>query len=283
MFGMLDYRAHKLYWVLTKPWFFFIWIINLALIGGAFLIGTEKFANPLVQLGAALLALEIMGGIFWAVTQSFFWCADRLFFFFIDVVPAEGRTKEEALAVLRGGDAIRHAAKLAEPSKWTWEDTETAVKNAFFLNRWIFEDQIRRNIEEIVNRGREFERENGSLQEKPYALKRICEEVGSRQSLAFRVMSNPYYFHMTLKYVIFAGLFVWHFSSNLLSNSPLLAPPCKNGAASCEPWERDWRQGDSLEHGSVVTKQGIIVRPDPGRTTPASPLTPHTSSSSSDR
>ena len=38
------------------------------------------------------------------------------------------------------------------------------------------------------------------------------------------------------------------------------APPCKNGAATCEPWERDWSK-DGLKPGSVVTKYGTIVQP----------------------
>jgi hypothetical protein len=38
------------------------------------------------------------------------------------------------------------------------------------------------------------------------------------------------------------------------------APPCKNGAATCEPWERNWSKGE-LKPGSVVTKEGSIVPP----------------------
>jgi hypothetical protein len=37
-------------------------------------------------------------------------------------------------------------------------------------------------------------------------------------------------------------------------------PPCKNGAANCEPWQRDGSQVD-LKPGSVVTKRGTIVQP----------------------
>jgi hypothetical protein len=41
------------------------------------------------------------------------------------------------------------------------------------------------------------------------------------------------------------------------------APPCKNGAANCEPWQRDWGTGD-LKPGSVVTKQGLSSNPVDG-------------------
>jgi hypothetical protein len=38
------------------------------------------------------------------------------------------------------------------------------------------------------------------------------------------------------------------------------APPCKNGAATCEPWQRDWSK-TNLKPGSVVTKKGTVVPP----------------------
>jgi hypothetical protein len=38
------------------------------------------------------------------------------------------------------------------------------------------------------------------------------------------------------------------------------APACKSGAASCEPWERDWHEGD-IKPGSVVTEQGQMFKP----------------------
>jgi hypothetical protein len=39
-----------------------------------------------------------------------------------------------------------------------------------------------------------------------------------------------------------------------------LAPPCKNGAATCDPWERVWGKA-GLKPGSIVTKQGTVVQP----------------------
>jgi hypothetical protein len=39
-----------------------------------------------------------------------------------------------------------------------------------------------------------------------------------------------------------------------------LPAPCKNRAASCEPWERDWSKSD-LTPGSIVTKEGTIQPP----------------------
>ena len=38
------------------------------------------------------------------------------------------------------------------------------------------------------------------------------------------------------------------------------APPCKNGAGNCEPWERDWGNRH-LEPGSVITTEGKVIPP----------------------
>jgi len=40
----------------------------------------------------------------------------------------------------------------------------------------------------------------------------------------------------------------------------LQSPPCKNGAATCEPWDREWGKAQ-LQPGSVVTKGGTIIPP----------------------
>jgi hypothetical protein len=38
------------------------------------------------------------------------------------------------------------------------------------------------------------------------------------------------------------------------------APPCRNGASTCEPWERDWVKG-APPVGTVVTKDGQVRTP----------------------
>src|SRR5208282_4569559 len=44
-------------------------------------------------------------------------------------------------------------------------------------------------------------------------------------------------------------------------------PPCKSGAPSCNPWERDW-SNTSLPPGTIVTDQGAILPPPPQRPFP---------------
>jgi len=44
-------------------------------------------------------------------------------------------------------------------------------------------------------------------------------------------------------------------------NAAVHAPPCKNGAATCQPWEREWRGRPPV--GSIVTDKGIVLPPQP--------------------
>ena len=60
------------------------------------------------------------------------------------------------------------------------------------------------------------------------------------------------------------------FSLGILENktasreSRVALAPCKNGASSCEPWERDWGKVGGLKPGSIVTEQGIVTQPNGG-------------------
>jgi hypothetical protein len=44
-------------------------------------------------------------------------------------------------------------------------------------------------------------------------------------------------------------------------NGPLdKAPPCKTGAETCQPWERDWSK-IGLKPGAIVSTSGHIAQP----------------------
>jgi hypothetical protein len=49
-------------------------------------------------------------------------------------------------------------------------------------------------------------------------------------------------------------------SSPLRPVNTAVAPPCKNGAQTCSPWERDW-SNTALDPGSTVTNSGVVVVP----------------------
>jgi hypothetical protein len=65
--------------------------------------------------------------------------------------------------------------------------------------------------------------------------------------------------------VVSIGLLENKNTSWLPAESPMAttAPACKNGASSCKPWERDWRNWDKgdLKSDTTVTEQGTIIQP----------------------
>ena len=110
MFGMLDYRAHKLYLAL----FFFPFLVIHTLeifgipvlvlgAGQAILSSYPIFENDYLLFFVSLIAfcfLWLLTGPLWAVVEGF---AKATFRFLIDVVPHDGRSDEEAWEVVAYG------------------------------------------------------------------------------------------------------------------------------------------------------------------------------------
>jgi hypothetical protein len=125
MIGMLDYRASKLYRLLALPLRLLAWPISLALILGSFML-TRGWTDSMVFHHPALVDyhigthivlawltfefLSILASIFWFGLVG--WLFDKAFFFLIDVIPGEGRTYDQAVAVVKGGDMVRLLQKM---------------------------------------------------------------------------------------------------------------------------------------------------------------------------
>ena len=110
MFGMLDYRAHKLYFLiffipislLTLFSLFALPLINYSI---GFFLSDVRVLQILISL-VSLFVLEIVWllFIFGFISKLF----QFIFELFVDVIPHDGRTKEEAKMVVYNGDkAIR--------------------------------------------------------------------------------------------------------------------------------------------------------------------------------
>lgn len=151
MFGMLDYRANKLFLIIFGiPWFFLRWIAILGLPFLYYTIGLSFVENRLLQIGVSLISLFI-GELIWTIIVTYI---DKLFMFLfnliVDVIPADGRSKEEALAVVKGGQqAIRFLnLNKKHPNEWT-DDDVMAYKNSIFT--FFYRDKIDARIELIKN------------------------------------------------------------------------------------------------------------------------------------
>src|SRR5262245_60402175 len=117
MFGMLDYRAHKLLRLICFPvnvviWFSFLVVIPVVSV----LIVEAKFSSNdvlvkivIAYVIAELIALVVNVIIFNGLIRGFI---QRAFFWVIDVVPAHGVDAEEARAIVLQGRAFELNKKL---------------------------------------------------------------------------------------------------------------------------------------------------------------------------
>ncbi len=151
MFGMLDYRAHKLYLLMFGiPWFLIRWVIIVGLPFLYYGIGRQVADYRLLQIVASLVALfviEILAAIVAAYIDKFFMF---IFNLFVDVIPSDNRSKEEAILVVKSGEV---AIKLIEldkkhPREWTEEDI-AFYHRGFFA--WFFKEKITHRIEKMRN------------------------------------------------------------------------------------------------------------------------------------
>jgi hypothetical protein len=104
VFGMLDYRAHKLFWLICLPFRFIAVVGSYAVLLVSIFIGhSTSYSVPVKILVAFVSMFAINLLVFGLFFQILFGCIRRLFFWFIDVVPAHGADSEEACFVVSNG------------------------------------------------------------------------------------------------------------------------------------------------------------------------------------
>ena len=183
MFGMLDYRAHKLYIILfCIPTLILVLFLLFGIPIISYLIGLRLFDARIFQIISSLVSLFIIGSI-WGLFVTFF--ISKLYGFtfslFVDVIPHDGRTKEEAQMVVYGGDsAILFLEGDKHPSKWRENFGEEVaktdwVKSLFFKNK---------NIERfrLMKQRFEFDDEEEIDAYKPYKGENFLKEANLEPS-----------------------------------------------------------------------------------------------------
>lgn len=189
MFGMLDYRAHKLYWLLTLP--INIPLRLLAMIGVPFVdyaigvhFGSERIWQIAITL-AVIFPVELVWSLFVLAISKI---VNGIFNFLIDVEPTDGRTDEEAqLVVWNGEAAICSLALNNPPAEWTAEQIECVSKGdligRFYKGRRL--KRMRALREAYLDRPDECPSE--------YDVKQFLKEQGMEPDLAEQIISNKTY------------------------------------------------------------------------------------------
>jgi hypothetical protein len=224
---MLDYRAHKLYWLLALPFTFASLLLSYGLIAASVLLSISYFENPFAQLAIAVVGMEASLLVLQIVFALLMWGFRAIFLFFIEVIPTEGRNKHEAAEVLTGGQAVRLFYKLRIlPSEFDDDDFDELLKlmrrsqgllvrtlRAFVGTdpRSLFQSTMEQRVREIVRVAKEGSRKSdtkaisGQLN-----IDEILGAAGLMASRGERLLVN--YRHVIYKYValllVFGGYYI---------------------------------------------------------------------------
>lgn len=177
MFGMLDYRAHKLYWLLMLPFNILAKLGFFAVVFAAILIAQEITSIILLKIVLAYIIMEAISLIIylplWLLISG---AIKKFFLLFVDVVPSYGANAEEAEAVLlQGGKLFKLNKKFeTEIENWTFDNTDAYVPLAFNWRARLF-FKVKDRFNRVVVKLQEIQQETG---EQPAAVGcRRIEEI----------------------------------------------------------------------------------------------------------
>lgn len=206
MFGMLDYRANKLFLIIFGiPWFILRWVAIIGLPFAYYGIGHSLADNRLLQIGASLIALFI-GEFIWMIIVTYI---DKLFMFLfnllVDVIPADGRTKEEAVMVVRGGQQAIRMLNLGSKHPNAWSDDDLmAYKDSIFT--LFFRPVIDKRVEVIRN----YYAENPDAYFSISAIEDVLKERALEVDWLERIVCNPQWRAMVISYGLTAYLLLFN-------------------------------------------------------------------------
>jgi hypothetical protein len=151
MFGMLDYRAHKLWKLLRLPFRMTLCVAIYAVLGVIVLFIHATHWPLLFQVVAAFLLAEVAWMVLRGIGFLLRVVLSQAFFYVIDVVPAHGSNAEEAQSIVLFGRLAELDIKMrTNIADWAWDDTDALVAQYNWLMRRWFGKRIRRRTNQLV-------------------------------------------------------------------------------------------------------------------------------------
>jgi hypothetical protein len=206
MFGMLDYRAHKLFWLICWP----LALANLvlgycAVVASALYVRLELSSyHPLLRIViawvVAQLALLVLA-ILWAVC---IFTVKRVFFWLIDIVPAHGADADDAKEVVLQGPSFALYKKLeTSVDDWADKDTDALVRCMNWRARWFFPVKSRTALF-VHHLQKTCWKEGKQPWQLPKTIVDDIRKLVGKPSWLEIAVTNPYIFHGALTLVVIA-------------------------------------------------------------------------------
>lgn len=205
MFGMLDYRANKLFTLLFGlPLLLLRWAYTFGAPFLYYFIGLAMSNNRIFQILISILALfifEIVWALLFAQINKFLMFVFNLI---VDVIPADGRTSEEAKTIVVGGSQVLFLWEFNKKSPHDWTDDDISIFSGGFF-KFFFKDKI----EERIRRIRRHYIDNPELTPSEWNTKKYLESSGLKSSIFEDIVTNPILRAWTTSAVIFILLMIF--------------------------------------------------------------------------
>jgi hypothetical protein len=198
MFGMLDYRAHKLYVVLVGPVGFILRLVAIIIIPFVcYLIGISISSNRAIQVAVTVVAMFVIAIPWYYLVKFIIAIPEAIFYFLIDVIPTDGRSKDQAKFVVWNGEfGINLLTIDKHPSEWTDEVIES-ISNVNVFSR-IFSDKIQKRYHAL----RTFYLDNTDVVPSAYTAKQYLRRNNLAAPIWEQCISNKIYRGWVISYAV---------------------------------------------------------------------------------
>jgi hypothetical protein len=208
MFGMLDYRAHKLCWILyVIP----VLILGLFQIFGLpltnYFISHNLFDERIWQVITSIISIIILE-IIWITFITYIVAKVGKFTFelIIDVIPDDGRTKEEAwMVVLTGKKAITALKIGTHPKTWDDELMEDFI-NISIYQKLFFKNQIMDRLDKT----RKYFMDNPQIDFNEFEINSFLKENNLTMGMKETIITSPIYKRWIISYTFFLYLIIFN-------------------------------------------------------------------------
>jgi hypothetical protein len=162
MFGMLDYRAYKLYRVLGLPLTLLGYACLVAAIAAAVLIARNFDQPTWAKVAIGIVAFEAIAWLLFLIMKLLGWLFTKGFLWLIDVVPAKGGDREEAEMIAISGTDVLLFKKLGHNIEdWTDDDTKRFINITPWRSRLFFHRQHIERFRKRLDAIREHQAKTG--------------------------------------------------------------------------------------------------------------------------
>lgn len=207
MFGMLDYRANKLYkLIFALPAFFIYWVGIIFVPIFAVVAGSNLSSGSLTLALYSIIALFIFETIYvYVVALSLAKVLNAVFEFFIDVLPADGRTKEQGDFVARWGRVgILNLKFMQHPKEWKEEEIEE-YGGLDWVQRTFFNGKTKQRLYLV----KKWYDENKDYEFTETSIGELLEDKNMAASAFEKFFVNSYYRAIFYRYSFFLVLLLY--------------------------------------------------------------------------